>query len=475
MKKGTPGNSLSVALLVTVFGLATLTDARTENSAPEEGQALISERSRESPRVEVDVERPDLIGQVRANDGAPIGSATVFISTAAPRVGTSSFCPSCYVDCRKSAKTDAEGNFKIESLDPQLTFRILVAATGYQPKFVAKVDPASGSLSVALDTLNRGDITPDRSVRGRVVDAKGEPVIGAAVYAHGIRQSGGRGQWGSLPGVDPLAITDEDGTFLITSREPFESMDVKVEARTFANKTFTGLASGNQAHELALIEGAAVSGRVLSGGKPLPHVSVGIVSVDRSENFTGYFEIGTDGNGRFEFVNLPPETDYFVYGIMDSIKPFGAIPTVLTRSAADGGTTDAGDLVVGPSHRLAGRVVLADGSVVPPKTRLLVSRSDAWDSTHVELDEEGRFDVTGIPAESLSLSVRMPGYRVSAQNPSLDPLNPYMLVGRLDRDITNLVFLLEKGKNLTPIYSSHVPESERPQNLPLRGAEAPED
>src|SRR5436190_19453713 len=78
--------------------------------------------------------RPDLLGRVLATNGLP--RATVFISTAGPKVGTSTFCPSCYADCRKSAKTDAQGNFKIESLDPQLRFHVLVVAPGYEPKFV---------------------------------------------------------------------------------------------------------------------------------------------------------------------------------------------------------------------------------------------------------------------------------------------------------------------------------------------------
>src|SRR5689334_18833342 len=68
--------------------------------------------------------RPDLAGRVRAGQDLP--KATVFISTAGPKVGTSTFCPSCYADCRKNAKTDPQGAFKIESLDPQLLFRILV-------------------------------------------------------------------------------------------------------------------------------------------------------------------------------------------------------------------------------------------------------------------------------------------------------------------------------------------------------------
>jgi hypothetical protein len=106
--------------------------------------------------------RPDLEGHVSAR-GKTVPQATVFIFTAGPKVGTSTFCPSCYADCRKSAQTDAQGDFKIEALDPQLIFRILVVAKGYAPKFVAKVDPAEGPAYVTLRQVDLEDLTPDRS------------------------------------------------------------------------------------------------------------------------------------------------------------------------------------------------------------------------------------------------------------------------------------------------------------------------
>jgi hypothetical protein len=42
-----------------------------------------------------------------------------------------------------------------------------------------------------------------------------------------------------------------------------------------------------------------------------------------------------------------------------------AIPMQKIRSGKDVELADLGNLVVGPAHRLAGRVVLADGAVIP--------------------------------------------------------------------------------------------------------------
>src|SRR5687767_5174170 len=124
--------------------------------------------------------RPDLTGVVKDRADRPLRDATVFIYTAGPREGTGILCPSCYADCRKRAKTDAEGKFRIEELDPSLIFRVLVVAKGYQPEFVAKVDPAEKPIKVALKPVSGGE-TPDKRMRGIVLDDEDKPVSGAVV------------------------------------------------------------------------------------------------------------------------------------------------------------------------------------------------------------------------------------------------------------------------------------------------------
>src|SRR5581483_3150535 len=256
----------------------------------------------------------------------------------------------------------------------------------------------------------------------------------------------------------------------------FEKLDVKVSARMFANKTFAGLVSGGSSHDLKMTEGAMITGVVMHEGKPLKGVNVGVVSADRSmENFTGNFEVGTDDDGRFLFVNLPPNTDYNLYGTMKTLKAYGALPVSHVRSSADGKSTDEGKLIVGAAHSLKGHVVLADGKSIPSKTRLLVGREEAWDTLTVDLDKNGNFSATGIPSESVSLSVSVKGYRMSAQNASLDRLNTGSMRGRVDQDIPNLVVLLEKGDRLPPDYNMNGPDSERVSNRPLRGAGGPVD
>ena len=106
---------------------------------------------------------------------------------------------------------------------------------------------------------------------------------------------------------------------------------------------------------------------------------------------------------------------------------------------------DPTHLAVEPAHTLAGRVVLSDGKPVPGGTRLLVGREGAWDTQSATLDDEGRFRMEGLPAEQVSVSVRVPGYRLSAKNKAVDANNPFVLSGDIDGDIKGLTILLEPG------------------------------
>ena len=468
-----PGRRSALAVfLVGALAVAALTDAQ-----PNKPDTEASNTASAAGSSSLDA-RPDITGQVLGKSGVPLPApATVFIATAAPKSGTSSLCPSCYADCTKHARTDASGGFKIESLDPKLTFKLLAVAKGYRPEYVVKVDPTRGApVRIELEPIESADAAPGRSLRGRVVNAKGVAIEGAVVEMQGTETKDGGGSWGALSGVDPLAVTDEKGEFLITSKNAFEMMTVKVTAQACADKNFTRLASGTTRHELVMTEGAALTGRLLLDGKPLAGVLVGVSAVDRTAgSYLGHFEAGTGARGDFMFVNLPPDADFHLYSLMETMQSGGAVVPQRIHTGKDGTTVDAGNLAVGPAHRLAGRVVLSDGEALPTQTRLLVGRDEAWDSMQVTLDKDGRFDVGGIPPELLSLSVRCKGYHVSGQNVSVDQLNPFHLLGRVDRDITNLVFMLERGAAPQPDFDQVPPDYEELRSRPLQGAEAAQD
>jgi hypothetical protein len=111
----------------------------------------------------------------------------------------------------------------------------------------------------------------------------------------------------------------------------------------------------------------------------------------------------------------------------------------------EGSKLDVGDLNVEPAYRITGRVVLSDGKSVPANTRMLFSREDAWDTQTVTVGQDGSFDASGIPHGIISITASAPGHRVSDKNKSLEPLNRFSLQGLVDKDIENLIILLEPG------------------------------
>ena len=120
------------------------------------------------------------------------------------------------------------------------------------------------------------------------------------------------------------------------------------------------------------------------------------------------------------------------------------------KTGAHGSTLDVGDVEVHPGHRLTGRLVLADGKPVPPGTRVLASRDEAWDSQTATVGPDGRFAFTGVPEERVSLTASVRGYHPSPRNASFDLLNPFGLLGMIEGDVEDLRFLLDPGQR--PAY-----------------------
>lgn len=410
---------------------------------------------------------PALSGIIKNSTGQPLADATVFIYTAAPKDGPGLLCPSCYADCRKHSTTGADGKFKIDDLDSNLLFRILVVAPKCQPKFAGKIDPAKTNLQVALKPVFLSDV-PLKRLRGHVIDPNGKPVAGAVINLRGVTRDS-MTQFGGNDDVDPVAVTDGHGNFLLNSTKPFQAAGVDVEARGLAKAVFQSLASGDDVHQLKLTEGASIKGRLLKNGQPVAKATIGVSGANRaSDSYVGESSVSTDTDGRFLLVNLPPQTGYDLYGTMQSLQGKGSLPSRTVYTEGDGSTVDLGDLNLQPGYMLKGQVRLTDGKPVPPKTRVLLGRQNAWDSCQATVDKEGRFQFDGIPADAYLIATRVKGYRFSLRNASLDTLNPSFLIGHIQTNKTNLIIEMEPGPRRESSDEGDVDVSRDP----LRGAEA---
>jgi len=381
--------------------------------------------------------RVTLTGAVTSASG-PIADATVFVHTAAPKQGTSSTCPSCYLDCRKRARTTADGRFTIPALDARLRFTLLVVAKGYAVKLVPRVDPAAGAQTISLETRDLAALPPGLIVRSRVLGPDIHPVRGAVVEVKGVTSGSTTRHTGH--GVDEVVITDEDGAFALASHQPVSRIYATVEAASLAKRTVV-LSPGQNA-DIKLVDGASLVGRLLDRGRPIAGAEIAMVQQDRAPGaFLGPTQAMTDAQGRFVFVQVPPGLEVFVYGRMESLGTRGQPALVTAETGADHAMTDLGNLSVRPVHVVAGRIVLTDARPMPAGTRIHLSRQEAWDWLEAEVSPDGHFRFEGVPPEPVALSTRVKGYRFSSRNPSLDWLND-RIVGTVTGDLAELTLEL---------------------------------
>ncbi|HYC89607.1 MAG TPA: carboxypeptidase regulatory-like domain-containing protein [Thermoanaerobaculia bacterium] len=345
----------------------------------------------------------DLTGRVTGPGGKPLKGAHVYVYTAQPQKGVGAICPECYVDCGKKVTVDANGRFRIKSVDGKLRFNLLAVADGYEPAFSEYRDPGPG-----FDfELKPRDVSDEAHlVRGQVVDPKGKPVVGAVVHLQAVRQ-GKRVGYGRIPGVEWLSITNGNGEFALRVDDPTWLLDVRVEARNFGPRIARELLPGAPLQKIEVNVGATIAGRLTDGTKPLPGVRVAFAQVDRrSAGFLGIDEIGTDAKGEFVMTGLGTEVEYEVRPRMASLAPLAVVPKVV-KTGADRSSADAGTLTTTRGFRVQGRV---DGTKIPEVTRVTIS--SGVDAQIVEVQSDGRFEFTGVPAGKYSISVAVRGYRV---------------------------------------------------------------
>lgn len=374
-----------------------------------------------------------LHGRVTDGEGNPVAGARVDIYTAKPLQGASVVCPSCYLDCDKWTETDQEGRFVIKNLDPTLQFRVLVMAEGLKPAVTEHLDPWTNTAEVALEPLP-GSLPPDRVLRGRIVGPDGEPIAGVVVEPWGAKTASRR-WWGSLPGVDAAAVTDADGRFVITSRDPKLGMDLRVTAPGFAVELTDLFEMGETVHEIRLEMGVTVTGQIVYDGEPLAGRAVGAVQEDRSAHeFVGDLVIGTDSEGRFTLNNLQPNQRYVVYTLCDGTTPGPALPATAFETQDDGAAQALGPLDARPGLTLAGTVELPDGARLPEAAKITLFRNPAWNHCSVGIEPNGSFHFVGLAPEVYKVRVNLPGYDLDTSNLRFQPLAPQSFGLRMRED-----------------------------------------
>jgi protocatechuate 3,4-dioxygenase beta subunit len=385
-------------------------------------------------------DRATITGRVQDSFGKPVQQATVIVYAAGAKVGYSTFCPTCYVDCGKRAVTDATGDYRIASLDPSLWFRLLVVRDGYEPLFVMKVDPAAGPVPAAGLTVRPAVSDPARVLRGRVVYGSGVPLRDALVRPEMVAAGKVRDRYRydqPPQDGDRIAVTNARGEFEIVYPRPAAAMVLIVEARGMAPKRFRDVPTGSEGATLSVTDGATVRGRLLQNGQPVGGAEI---SLAHRNQMMGYsfdeVRIGTEADGSFVIPAVPANEVWYLHASMDTIEDRGAVQPVKVVTKSDGEILDAGDLKVVPGLRLRGRVELTDGKTIPAGMHVRIAQGcvECWeemairepsgvtvfsrefhliDEQTVPLGPDGRFEFKSLPTGPYRVIAEVEGYQLA--------------------------------------------------------------
>ena len=383
-----------------------------------------------------------LAGVVRTWEGQPISNATVRV------VAERGFSTQEYQSSRVSAQTnhqattDGEGRFTLPPLPDNKIYHVVALAPAREPMFFNGADPKSEPVEFRLPEFK--EVAGGYSVQVRVVDEQDRPVAGALVEKEGVRYNGGT-SWGSDQEFAKFAVSDANGEFRFSRKEMFSALQMTITAPGFApNKCWVD--ASNILRTVTLDVGATVRGRVVKDGQPLTNVTVGVSGVDRnSEAYVGHYTATTDTNGVFEFEHLPARKSWWLYGVMDSLKQYGAIKPKQLLSAAAGETNEVEDLEVVAGLRLAGKLQARHGEPLPGGATLYLSY-DHWDSQTAKANTNGNFEFTGLVPGQVNVSVRQNKWRLSGLNRSLDDWGNQQLAGLLQQDKDDLLIVIEPGE-----------------------------
>ncbi|MBK9388304.1 MAG: carboxypeptidase regulatory-like domain-containing protein [Planctomycetes bacterium] len=351
-----------------------------------------------------------LRGHVRDGDGKPVADAEVI---ALPAHSSFSAMEANTDPAAGRARSQADGSFALEGLLPMLHL-VIAEARGHEPSRAERADLALEKIPSVEITLNAG-----LDLRGRVVDEAGKPVATAEVILlRTLTQTTFMASAGR-PLVPRRTMSDAEGRFAFLGLEDgsFELLATSADGERGGRKS--GLRKKQLANEIVLellpfgvLEGTVVD----AAGQPVPRFKIELqrrvmmgflpatVASGEFSDRAGRFRLEGLAPGKYVLLTRVPERE--VHSLPEVVVAANAEPLRIALPAVSSVSgivvNAAGQPVAEAEVQLAGDIIAA------------IAREMSLVSRKAKTDEQGRFELGGLPVGELSLRATHPLHAPSA-------------------------------------------------------------
>lgn len=271
---------------------------------------------------------------------------------------------------------------------------------------------ATGSAAPAALQGGGAPVLPAPALTGIVVDARGEPIVGArlAVWPTGDDDAAlPQATPSAVPGTASATVTGTDGRFALVGLPP-GAYRVRLEGDALFAQELAGLRAPADDLRLVAARHVEIAGTVASSGRVIGGATVAL----RAEELGATLETTADEQGRFAFDGLP-EATYAVWAWRDDVGaravrvprlgagPFAPIALNLEPSAVVVGHV----LELGTSRGVPAAIELRP---VPAKGAAADDDDGGEPARYVRTDASGVFRVEGIPHGRWIIDGYSPGY-----------------------------------------------------------------
>ena len=326
---------------------------------------------------------------INARTGRPEPGVTIRVSLGMNKEGTS----------------DTDGRYRVTGTVREFAIlQVQIQKPGFVPLRVMW-DNTSAEIPVEIPREYTFTLEPGSTIGGVVQDEQGRPVAEARVLlsipSTGNQEAGkarvaldrfqtktdaqGRWQCDIAPAhLDVISMTVEHADYLVERGRP--------SFRSQSPRAFAELRARNSV--VVLKEGLTLAGRVTnSAGKAIGEARVSLAGSFRREEFM------TDAQGRFELNHVPPgpnEVAIQARGYVPAFQKVVAAPGMVPLEVRlEAGRTISGQVVDEENEPIAGAFIQFE---LGPSNRAMGPRTTS--------DQNGRFQIEGIPADGGSMVVR---------------------------------------------------------------------